>query len=151
MATVRQNIITNILSRLDDISTSTGYNRDYAYTGEWLLNVSESEFEDYTPAIVLIDDAQEVVRYDRAKTDFVLHITLAVWGSGADSQQDLRESIADIYTCLGSDTSCGGYVDDLTPVSDSINLIQKDDVYGSAEVKFDLTYSTKSWDLDTQV
>lgn len=146
--TVRQNIISNILGRLATISTSTGYSRNYNYTGEWLLNVSEAELEDYTPAIVLIDDSQDVVAHDRVKTDFLLHLTFAVWSSGEDSQEDLRNSIADIYECLGKDPSCGGYVDEITPLSDQINLIQKDDVYGSGEVKIDVSYSCRAWTLE---
>lgn len=149
--TIREKIIANLLGRIALIDKSTGYNRDYTYTGEWVLNISETEIDDYAPAIILIDDSQDVVGMDRAKTEFVLHLTVAIWGAGKDSQQDLRKSIADVYKCIGEDETCGGNVDNVVPISDTINLVQKDDIYGDAEVKFDLHYACRTWDLETSI
>ena len=149
--TIREKIMANILGRIALIATSTGYNRDYEYTGEWVLNISEDEIDDYSPGIFLVDDSQEVVGIDRAKTEFVLHLTVAIWGAGQDSQQNIRKSIADVYKCIGEDVTCGGYADDVVPISDTINLVQKDDIYGDAEVKFDIFYACRTWDLETSI
>jgi hypothetical protein len=52
----------------------------------------------------------------------------------------------DVYKCLGTDITCGGVADAIIPKGDTIDLLQKDNVYGAIEIKFEIQYQTSSFD-----
>jgi len=158
---IRQQIVEYIIDKLKLISKTNGYSQDYATISEWKLSaLAKLDL----PAILLIDDSQDVTGYhENSMTDFTLHLVLSVFVKDNVSLNEqtgtkvyetpelLRNYIADVYKCLGSDITCGGLAFDIQPQGDNMNLIQKNSVYGDIDLKFDVIYSTKSWDLYTQV
>lgn len=146
--TIRQLIIDNLITRLQEISIDNGYSADYGYIGEHRLTpLSDNEY----PAIVLIDEGQDVAVYDQSKTDYLLHITISTLCNGEESPSQIRNYVADIYKALAADLGCGGYALEIIPVSDVPYYIQEDNVYASLEIKFNIIYSIRSWQLDEQI
>ncbi len=146
---IRQDIVDYILNELDELKTSTGeYSRTYKYVGEWLLGITNDELDDYNPSIILLDENQDVI-YNRQMevTDFILHLRICVWSMGKVGQKTLRDSISDIYRCIGKHPDCEGLITNIVPIGDGIGLTQESKVIGDAEVKIDVYYTTKAWDL----
>lgn len=144
--TIRQSICSDILTRLKTISKAAGYSIDYPVIEEWKLS---AETPDKLPAITLKDESCDVTQYDRDNTEWRLHLSIWISTSGEETQEDLRNYVNDIYKCIGTDTTCGGY-GEIEPEGDSMSMEQGEDVYGDIEVKFGIRFETQSWDLTAQ-
>lgn len=142
--TVRQTIADRLLEMLQGISKENGYSEDYPYIDEWRLTGLEHAEK---PAIVLIDPEQSVAATDMIKTDWLLNITISIIARGDESQSGLRNYAADIYKCIGADPGLGDIGVDIVPRGDTLQLSQEDDVYGDIDIRFEIAYSTKTWDL----
>lgn len=145
--TIRQKICADRLARLKTIAKSGGYYRNYPVIQEWKLGANSPED---LPAIELRDESCDVVTYDEANTAWQLHLDVIISVKGEESQEDLRNYINDVYKCFGTDLSCGGY-GRIKPDGDAMLLEQHEDVYGDIEIKFTVSFETKSWDLTKQI
>ena len=144
--TIRQKICSDRITRLKAIEKSGGYSIDYLSIEEWKLT---PDMPEELPAITLRDDSCEVVTYDRDHAMWRLHLTVIITARGDESQEDLRNYVNDIYVCIGSDKTCGGY-GEIIPEGDEMVLQQEDNVYGDIEIKFHVLFETRAWDLTKQ-
>lgn len=146
--TIRQLIMSNLVTRFKNISLATGYSADYGYIDEWRL--TPLSVEEY-PAIILVDSGQDKIEHDRLKTDWWLNLTVSIFAKGDESPEQLRNYQADVHKCLAVDLTCGGNAGDIEPVDDVTNFLQKDDVYGNIDMHFRIFYSHNAWDLTTAI
>jgi hypothetical protein len=144
MDSVRQNIASNLLTRLQSISVANGYTTDYNLITDWRLYPLE---KDDLPAIIMQDDTNTIEAFNDVFTDNILEVTIGIFIKGDEPSKQLRNYIQDVYKCVGADEYCGGYASKIEPVSDIINLQQKDDVFGDVELKFKIFYTCGSWNL----
>jgi hypothetical protein len=136
------------MTRLGAISITNGYSTDYGLVAEWKLTALEES--DY-PALVFQDDRNDVL-YDGAFefTQNVLKCRVSIFARGTETPKQLRNMIQDVYRCLGTDSTCNGYANDIKVISDDIQNSQKDNVYGTADVLFEIYYRCQQWNLTTK-
>jgi hypothetical protein len=144
--TVRQLIAENIMTRLGAISITNGYSTDYGLVAEWKLTALEES--DY-PALVFLDDSNTVVDNIPSVISNIVHCRICIYARGTETPSQLRNMIQDVYKCLGADIWCGGYADDLKILDDNFAMAQKDNVYGSIDIRFDVYYDCRAYDLTT--
>ena len=149
--TIRQQIIDNLVGRLSQMSIANGYSVDYATAKEWPLEPLETVD---LPCVSIYDTENNVSEpfLHRSFTAYVLSVVIAinVMDGVVTSTKQLRNNIHDVYMCIGKDLSCGGFADMVRPKGDVIDLLQKENVYGAIEIKFDIEYQVTSFDQTSQ-
>lgn len=141
---VRQSIIDNLVDRFEAIETSTGYSTSYKLVEDWRMKTLVSGD---LPAIIIQDQSEVVKQIIATRADMFLTVDIYVVVAASTAPEDLRKYIADIYKCVGDDRTCGGYCEDMLPVSNEIDLDLEDSVYGVIKTTWQVTYQTGAWDL----
>lgn len=142
--TVRQHIIDNLKTRFAAMTTAGGYTLNSPQVYDWrLIPLEDADL----PAIEIEDGTDS---HDASKiiiADHVIELTISIVVQNDTAPADLRAYIADIYTCIGTDPTCGGYAEDMIPVKDEILLDQKDKVRGEIRTVWKVPYITDRWNL----
>lgn len=149
MSIIRQDIVTNIETRMKTILKSGGYHTNLgASVFVWrTVGVPASEL----PILIIKDSIDtkmgEGVSTPYSKDDWKLDIeiiTLASDGNASDTA--LRQAVADIYKAIGTDDTWSGKASSTFLESDEIGLIKQEDktVIG-AVVKFYVQYRTSKY------
>src|SRR5208337_1527565 len=143
MASIRQQIVDNLMGRFAAMSTSTGYSANYATVDTWHL--TELEPADL-PAVIVFDTTSELTNSQftnvSRKADYQMEVVVGLFVSGDTSPTDARNIISDIYQCVGADISCDGLTSEIRPVSETLFVSQKNVVLGDIQLTFHILYST---------
>lgn len=143
--TVRHSIMDNLLTRFQAISEANGYANDYNYIGEWRLYPLDAENE--LPAIVIADGEAVVANPENeVMSDYEMEFTVSFFVASSTAAATMRSMIQDAYACIKADPTCGGYAEDVKPVSETISMQMKDNVYGDIDVKFKVLFTTGYFD-----
>jgi hypothetical protein len=145
MIAVRQQICDNLVTRLKAINMMNGYYSDYATIDEWRLTGFDSS---ELPAIDFQDQKEIVRSFDfDSIINWSLMVSIILFVKDNDVAEKLRNRIFDVFKCVFSDRSCGGYATNIVPVSNEIFTSQAENVYGDIEIIFEVQYSTRADDL----
>ena len=143
---IRQDIIDAVDTQLRTILISNGYNLDLGNNVfHWReTNLTEADF----PAIVYRDlNPSEIEHHGVARGyvhTFQVEI-VALQTSAATTPAELRKAIQDIYTAVGVDDLWGGLAHDTQPISDDIDIQNKDRIGGAATVIIEIDYLASKW------
>lgn len=140
---VRQDVVTDLLTRLATITTANGYetdigsNVDEHRTTDW----QESELEG-----IDVRDPSEDVEIRGANHAMTIHFEIEAKTTGGTSPEKVRDIIADVTKAIGLSPKFSSSVQDIKPVeNESMNFNKKDKLFGSVLMKFDVRYVTKAF------
>jgi hypothetical protein len=141
--TIRHSIMDNLKAQFVAQNAASGLSVVYAVVDEWRLHPLEATD---LPAIVLLDTVANVTRTDDVITDYDMEMAVAFYAKGNETAGQLRNMILDAYRVVGIDRTLGGYAEDVLPLSETISMQSKDNVYGDVEVKFNVRFATGAYD-----
>ena len=142
MSTIRQSIITQLLSELGNISTANGYSFD---VGNNIFDFRSSLLGgDEYPAIIIRDPVDDISEDDDREHN--LQIDVIVAAKGGTSVADVREMIADVCAAFSNITS-QTYVTDARYTGSEIMTDQEQNKFGAANIKFAVIYHTDLWEI----
>lgn len=146
-ASIRQQIITALDTRLKTILTSGGYNTN---AGKQVFEYREYNFEvDELPALIYRDeDSQNIDSYEYHRHKLFIKIEAVVVGTTAAA--DIRKLIADVITAIGTDLTWGGLAEDTLPESEPINIVHESRKVAGATIGITIDYRTGLWNPHTQ-
>jgi hypothetical protein len=64
---------------------------------------------------------------------------------GSDTDEDIRQAIADVYAAIGTDTRWSNLATNTTPVSDESTILQGDKIIGAALIRINIAFITGPW------
>jgi hypothetical protein len=115
MASIRQQIMDKIESRLGTILVSNGYQTDIGNNVfPWLLSTPAS-----LPAVVFRDMRRDVTAHIESCLSTVT-VETEVFGAAGFTDDDIRAMIKDVVNAFGTDTTWDGLALDTDLVSDNV-------------------------------
>ena len=148
MAIKRQEIIDNLRTQLENISTANGYYTDCGTTVKvWDPTVFERK---ELPALNIMDRV-DVQPFDANSTqgeviDHELTVEIAaLCAAGVTSDSFTRQMIADIYKAIKADESLSGKAMWIEPVQDEIGVEESGKRVGGATITIKIVYRTQKF------
>ena len=141
---IRQQIIDALDARLKTILTTGDYNTNAgAHVFDWLdRDLADSELD----AIIYRDKTNEIT--PETIQNYSNKVTVEIEAKtkqAADTAQQIRKIIEDIYQAIGTDDRWGGLAIDTQPVSEEIDIQQADKIAGSAKLTIAIEYEKEKW------
>ncbi|MBW1666716.1 MAG: hypothetical protein JRJ66_01455 [Deltaproteobacteria bacterium] len=115
MSSIRENIISNVISTLEAVSTANGYNYDLSGRVSRTLKHWEecSEF----PQVFVMDGAESKVYGSNIMVDSTLEVVIRAYEHDqSDTSQKLNNLLEDIEKALCADHTRGGYAVNTIPL-----------------------------------
>lgn len=159
MDTVRQQLVSAVISRLQEINTENtylsegeeiNYQTNIGSVRDWETNFQEDEL----PAISVCD-LSEPVEMDRGSINQLnnLKILLRIFQSSEDSAEFLRKAFGDIFASLGQDKrwKVGEVGLAVGTIINSSDILFKPDAFelGGGQVIITIIYTTKAFNAFT--
>jgi hypothetical protein len=155
MSVTRQDIVNNIVTRLQLITIAHGYHTDAGNNVQAWRSIPFERKEGATPAAVLgisVKDVEETIDDQEFKTTYnLLHWRLvveilALTASSSTTDTVMRQVIADIYKAIGTDDTFSGKCITTVPISDQV-LVDEDQLWKIAGVQITVhvIYQTARW------
>jgi len=144
--TRRQQILSALITRLQGILVSGGYETDAGRNVfEW-PDVELSD-EDEMPAIVVRDTQGPVERNTNATDLHTLTVSMECLAKGSAAPAEVRKVMGDVIKAIGVDLTFGNLAEDsnLTSVS-MLQVSHEDRRLGGGEVTVELQYTTNHFD-----
>ena len=147
-ASIRQQIISAMVTRLGTITTANGY---LTNIGNSVALWRTTEFEKWEMPSCSIADTQDTAEvsdlrpnggHERHKLTVEI---LAVISDGDNTPATLEQARADIINAIGIDPRWGGVAEWTTPSGDNKQISQKDKVFGAVKVTVTVSYRTLAW------
>ena len=156
MTILRQDIVDAVKSRMQGILTTGGY---YTNVGSHVITgrprligpdgaVGSPIVEASELPCVLIRDPIDTIKNStlRGKQEHNLDMELEIrCEGGADTDEDLRKAIADVYAAIGTDPKWSGLATNTMPTSDESAVLQGDKVIGAALIRINIAFITGPW------
>ena len=149
MSLIRTDIMNAVKTRMQSIRTSAGY---YTNLGSKVYEWRLTSFEDGDlPGINIADPEQttinELTQGNYNKHDHILSVSIQVVYSSSSTPALVRKMIADVKKAISTDlTWCGlAYNTTATDEPETMDLEQKEGIYGSAFIKINIYYRTTAW------
>lgn len=140
-APLRQQILDAVVTRLNTITTSNGYNLQIgAKVYDWRMNpIAPAGL----PAIEVRDKAvtTELTTLDGAASHR-LALEIVVLAAGKTAPAVVRQGLQDIHTALHTDRTFGGLVDSFTPDGTDIDVQSDEDLLAAGQYSCSMTYYT---------
>lgn len=135
MASIRQQIMDKIESRLGTILVSNGYQTDIGNNVfPWLMTTPAS-----LPAVVFRDPSRDVSAHREAHLSTVF-VETEVFGTSGFTDDDIRAMIQDVVKAFGTDTTWDGLALDTNLVSDIFVIDTGTNAIKSGLIMFKVTY-----------
>jgi hypothetical protein len=143
---IRQDIIDAIDTRLKTILISNGYNTDIGNKVFHWRNTNLTEAE--LPGIIYRDPSTNEKEHHGVARGWVNKFQVEIVGfdtlAGTTPAQ-MRLITEDIYNAIDVDDLWGGLAHDTTPISDEIDIQNKDKISGAASVIIEIDYLASKW------
>ncbi len=140
---IRQQIVDAFETRLQVITTNTGYETNLGN------NITQYRTEEWDEADLPggdITEGDETVVASGTVHTFILSLSLEVKVSGTASIADVRKVITDVTKAVGA-SKISSLIDTLTPTSTGApEFDKKDKLFGSVEMNFEVIYRTGAFD-----
>ena len=155
MSITRQDIVSNLIARLQLITVAHGYHTDAGNNVQAWRAIPFERPEGAAPAAIsgisvrdvdeAVDDTEFKSTYTLLKWRLTIEI-LALTASSSTTDTVIRQLIADIYKAIGTDETFSGKCIITVPVSDEI-LVEENDLWKIAGVRitFHVIYQTNRW------
>lgn len=135
MASIRQQIMDKIESRLGTILVSNGYQTDIGNNVfPWLLTTPA-----ILPAVVFRDPTRNVSAHMEAHLSTV-SVDVEVFGAAGFTDDDIRAMIQDVIKAVGTDTTWDGLALDTELVSDSVVIDTQANAVKNGLITFKVAY-----------
>jgi hypothetical protein len=135
MASIRQQIIDKIESRLGTILVSNGYETNIGNNVfPWLMTAPTS-----LPAAVFRDPTRDISVHNEAHL-FTLSVEVEVFGAAGFTDDDIRKMVQDVVRAFGTDATWDGLALDTNLVSDCAVIDTQANAVKSGLIKFTVTY-----------
>lgn len=152
MALVRQDIIDALKARLETIVAGATYHRDIT-TVEVFRTIPlepSGATASQLPAAIIRDLSNTVMGAQGVDspynvTDHLLRIEIEVIASEGETDEEIREHIADIYKAIGTDETFGGVATKADPVGDEMLITEEDRRIAGARMVITVEYRTRKW------
>lgn len=145
----RQDIITELISKLATITKTNGYATDIgSKVYEWKTTDVGSDEEN---CIVVWDTNSKVIEpYEEEDNTDPKHwkqltVKMVVVTSGATTAANLRSMIADVYKLIGLNVTWGGNAWETILEGDEMILDQQKKLYGATEITINIVYVVNQW------
>jgi hypothetical protein len=145
--TQRQQIVAALLTRLQGILTTSGYETNAGqHVFEW-PDVELSE-EDEMPAVVVRDTDGPVERATNSKDLHTMVVGIECLAKGSTAPAEVRKVMGDVVKAVGVDLWFGGLAHDTNLVGTSIRqMSQEDRRLGGGEIVLQIEYLTDHMNL----
>lgn len=151
--TIRQSIVTAILTQLALVTTANGYETTVGTVGEWRPPTDSYEPAVDAPALTVFDVTDDWEDFSFGQDRALHKLTVEVRGTtatGSTAPTLARKLIGDIHKAMVA----GGTWGDLTlrtrPVSDAIEVQEADRKVGGVVCTFEVEYLTVGYSAITQ-
>ena len=156
MTILRQDIMDLVKTRMQGILTASGY---YTNIGSNVISgrprligpdgvIGSAIVEASELPCVLLRDPLDTIKNStlRGKQEHGLDVELEIrLEGGADTDEDLRQAIADVYAAIGTDPKWSNLAMNTTPVSDEAAVLQGDKIIGAALIRINIAFITGPW------
>lgn len=141
MTTIRQTIITNLISALQGITITNGYETDVGLNVfEWLQYSTDATVR---PCLIVKD----VKDYPEKNTDPIsdrrLDIEIIAEADGTNAIADVRKIIGDVFVAIVAGGNFGGKVYWIEDTEVTMACIHEEDIIAGASIKFTFYYETE--------
>jgi len=145
---IRQQLMDAVNTQLKTILTANGYN---SQLGRNVFEWREASLEgDELPGIVY-RDREEAAAVTIGAHEHRLVLEVVVMLSGEEAPTLVRQMIADVITCIGTDRQWSTLAEDTAPFNDEeIEIEHGGKKYAGISLKFVITYQTLPFDPYTQ-
>lgn len=142
--TIREQIITAMISRFQGITKSAGYKSDL---GNSVHHFRESDFEPAElPAINVFDNKNNIDHATLNRFNNVIDVELQVKvASGGTTYGEACDIIEDVYRAIAVDDTWGDLALDTQPISDEIEIHQADKIISGILINIQVQYEAVKW------
>ena len=140
----REQIITEMITRFQDITKASGYKSDL---GGNVHHFRNSDFEPAElPALNIVDPVNSIDHATMNQFDNMIDVELQVKvASGETTYQDAYNIIQDVYKAIAVDDTWGNLALDTLPVSDEIETKHAGKVISGITIKIKVQYEAAKW------
>ena len=139
--TIRQSIVNNVITALQTILVSNGFNTDVGVNVfEWLEYSTDSTVR---PCLIVRDRSDKPEKNEPHVSDRRLTLEILIQTSGTACVSQARSIIGDIYDAIKTGDSFGGYVYWIEEQGDDMEAIHEEDKNCSDQLTFTLFYKTE--------
>lgn len=142
---LRQLIINALVTRCETISTGNGYETN---AGSHVFVWRKTPVSQNNLPVIIIRDTLLAQELTVGVDNNFLHVGFECVTTAANAATQLRSVIGDIFRVLKVDLTFGGLAEDVTFVDETFLVEQEEQRIASAEVSFDIQFTTDHFDPD---
>ncbi len=142
----REQIIQAVVAALDAITPANGYDVDFSgRVHSWRLRIGQDEF----PAVIvrdLIDDIQAPPQQVVKAHLHTLTVQVDILANGDTPARLARQYLAEVSKAIGANLNWGGLAIRTTPLSEAMDVEQREDNAFAAILRFQIQFRTSGFD-----